>query len=256
MKQSLINWKPSIKKETKPETMKHKHHITVEREEEVAAVHHEADSDRWIFFCHGFGSNKEGSYERRSERAVEEGWNAVRFDFRGNGESDGEFIEQILSSKIKDLEAVIEFFDPERYVTFGMSFGGKVVFHHAVDGRPEAVVGKSPVTYNEVMDKFRAVVEEKGSYTHFGDKTIDQRFVEDLESYSFEEVTDKLETPVIFFHGRADTTVHPEYTWRAAENLKEDTGVRMFKGEKHSFSESAENSMMDEMVGWLYNNGF
>jgi len=48
--------------------------------------------------------------KKRAERIVEEGWNAVRFDFRGNGESDGEFIENGLSSKIMDLETVIEHF--------------------------------------------------------------------------------------------------------------------------------------------------
>jgi len=87
--------------------------IELNNGEEVAAVHHKADSDKWVFFCHGFGSDKEGSYEHRCERIVEEGWNAVRFDFRGNGESDGDFIDQNLSKKIEDLKSVINFFEPQ-----------------------------------------------------------------------------------------------------------------------------------------------
>lgn len=230
---------------------KEKHSIEIEEGKKVSAVHHKTGSDKWIFFCHGFGSNKEGSYEERCNIAVENGWNAVRFDFRGNGESDGEFIDQTLSSKIKDLEKTIEYFDPGRYVTFGMSFGGKVVFHHSVKGSPEAVIGKSPVTYNSVMDKFRAVVEEKGSYTHFKDKTIDNRFVEDLDTYGFEQVTEKLEKPVLFFHGRSDTTVHPEKTWKAAEKLTKDVTVEMYEGEKHSVSDSAEEKLRKTMFNWL-----
>jgi len=41
--------------------MTEKHFIEVENGQKVATVHHKADSDKWVFFCHGFGSNKEGS---------------------------------------------------------------------------------------------------------------------------------------------------------------------------------------------------
>lgn len=231
--------------------MTEKHFIEVENEEKVSAVRHDADSDKWIFFCHGFGTDKEGSYEMRCERAVEEGWNAVRFDFRGNGESGGDFIDQTLSSKIKDLKAVIDFFEPERYVLFGMSFGGKVVFHSALELEPEAVIGKSPVTYNEIMEKFKSVVEEKGEYTHFGDKTIDRRFVDDLEENTFTDVTDQLEVPVAFYHGKGDSTVHPEFTWRAAQKFSNDTRVEMFENEKHKMSDEANERLLDSMFQWL-----
>ncbi|MBC5792761.1 MAG: alpha/beta hydrolase [Nanohaloarchaea archaeon] len=231
--------------------MSEKYFVEVESEESVSAVHHKADSNKWIFFCHGFGSNKEGSYERRCERAVKEGWNAVRFDFRGNGESDGEFIDQTLSSKIKDLESVIKFFDPENFVTFGMSFGGKVVFHQAIDSKPKAVIGKSPATYNDTMDKFVSVVKEKGSYTHFGEKKIDERFVKDLEKYSFEEVAEELSVPVALFQGRSDTTVHPRWTWKAAQNLNKDVRVEMYENESHKMSEVANERLLDSMFEFL-----
>lgn len=232
--------------------MTEKHFIEVEDSEDVAAVHHKADSDKWIFFCHGFGSDKEGSYEKRCERSVEEGYNAVRFDFRGNGESDGAFIEQTLDSKIKDLRTVIEYFDPDNYILFGMSFGGKAVFHYAIqDEDVKAIIAKSPVTYNQIMEKFRFVVEEKGEYTYFEDKTIDHRFVESLEENPFEEVTENLEIPVAFFHGRSDTTVHPKFTWKAAKELNKDTIVEMFESEKHQMTDSANERILDSMFDWL-----
>ena len=99
--------------------MTRKDKIPVGEGEEISAVHHEAETETWIFFCHGFGSNKEGSYETRCKQAAEAGFNAVRFDFRGNGESDGEFVEQTLSSRIKDLKSVIEHFNPSKYALFG-----------------------------------------------------------------------------------------------------------------------------------------
>ncbi len=233
--------------------MSKKYFVEIEDGESVSAVHHETESDKWIFFCHGFGTDKEGSYVKRCERAVEEGWNAVRLDFRGNGESDGDFIEQTLSSRIKDLNTVIEFFNPDKFVTFGMSFGGKVVFQHASESNPEAVIAKSPVTYNDTMEKFKAVVEEKGSYTHFGDKTVDHRFVNDLEDYKFDEVAESLEIPVAFFHGQADTTVHPKWSWKAAKKMDNDIKVEMFEGEKHKMSDTANKRLLDSMFDFLNN---
>ncbi len=231
--------------------MTEKHSIEVENGESVAAVHHENSSDNWIFFCHGYGSNKEGSYEERAERAVEEEYNAVRFDFRGNGESDGEFIDQSLSSRIKDLKACIEFFEPENIYLFGMSFGGKVVSHASEDIDIEALILKSPVTYNSIMDKFREVVEEKGTYTHFADKTIDERFFQDFDDYSFDEVASNIECPVAIFHGGADTTVHFENSSSAAEDLDTDVLLYKIEGEEHSMSEKGEEKLRDMMFAWL-----
>lgn len=231
--------------------MTSKHSVEVEDGEEVSAVHHSADSDKWIFFCHGYGSDKEGSYEERAKRAVEEGYNAVRFDFRGNGESDGDFIDQSLSSRIADLEACINFFEPEKIYLFGMSFGGKVVLHTTEDLEVEALVLKSPVTYNSIMDKFREVVEEKGTYTHFGDKTIDERFFEDFDTYSFEEVTSGLDLPVAVFHGGADTTVHFENSAEAVKAFETEALLYKLEGEGHSMSDGGEKKLKDMMFAWL-----
>lgn len=236
--------------------MTEKHFIEVENKEKVSAIHHEAGSEKWIFYCHGFGSDKKGNYIGRCEKAVEAGFNAVRFDFRGNGESDGEFIEQTLSRKIKDLKAVISHFGPERYVFFGSSFGGKVILHTAIDKEPEAVIGRAPVTYNEIMKKYRSVVEEKGEFTHHPGATIDERFYKDFENNGFGEVIEKLEIPVAIFHGSCDTTVHPEYSFRAARQLNTDVLLQKLEGEKHSFSNEAEDYMRDSMISWLQRNVF
>lgn len=231
--------------------MTEKNFIEVEDGEKVSAVHHEASSENWIFFCHGYGSDKSGSYRDRAEKAVEAGFNAVRFDFRGNGESDGEFIDQSLSSRIKDLEACIDFFDPEKIFLFGMSFGGKVVLHTAEKLDVEGLVFKSPVLFDDEMEKFRSVVDETGSYTHFGDKTIDERFFEDLDTYSFEEACDAVDVPVAIFHGGDDSTVDFESSAEAVKKFDSEALLRKFEGETHFMSDEAEKKLRNEMFQWL-----
>ncbi|MBY6287194.1 alpha/beta fold hydrolase [Nanohaloarchaea archaeon H12] len=231
--------------------MTQQHKIPVGEGEEISAVHHEAETETWIFFCHGFGSNKEGSYETRCKQAAEAGFNAVRFDFRGNGESDGEFVEQTLSSRIKDLKSVIEHFNPSKYALFGSSFGGKTVIHSLTDLEPEAVFLKAPVLFNDTMQEYEEIVREKGSFTHHGEKTIDMKFVRDFQEYSFHDAKENINCPLHIFHGGSDTTVEFEKTAEASKKLDTDLQVMKLEDEKHSFSENAEEKMTDSTVAKL-----
>ena len=205
--------------------------VQLENEERIAVSHAESESNEWIFVCHGFAGNR----KRQSEylKLSKQDFNVVTLDFRGNGNSSGDFIEQTLSSRIKDLKAVVEFFNPENFVLFGTSFGGKVVFHAASDLDPDKLVVKSPVTYNETMEKFKSVVEEKGEFEFVEGKPIDTRFIKDLEEYSFDNLA--INSPVAIFHGADDTTVHPEFSFKAAKNLDTDVMLQKLKDEKHSF---------------------
>ncbi|MFP4038666.1 MAG: alpha/beta hydrolase family protein [Candidatus Nanohaloarchaea archaeon] len=222
-----------------------KQFVEVEDGEEVAAVHHEADSSKWIFLCHGFGGSKDRGNSRRAEFFNEKGWNAVRLDFRGNGESDGDFIDQGLSSRIDDLKAVHSFFDPERSVVFGTSFGAKVVLH---SGLGDAIALKSPVTFNSVMDRFREAVENKGRFEYIDGKPIDQRFFADLDRYSFEDL--QIERPVFISHGSMDQTVHPENSVKALQRFEADVILQRLQGEKHSYSEEAGEKLRKAMLDW------
>lgn len=231
--------------------MTEKHFIEVEDGEEVAAVHHEASSDNFVFLCHGFGGNKDRGNKARAKAYNETGWNTVRLDFRGNGESDGEFIEQDLSSRIEDLEAAIDYFKPERCILFGTSFGGKVVFHTAIQRDVDGVIGKAPVTYNRIMDKFRSVIDEKGTFEYIDGKPINERFIEDLDTYSFSDVEDQLGVRVFISHGSADQTVHIENSFEALKNLDVNGELQKLRGVKHSYSDEGKRKMNGAVKAWL-----
>ena len=228
--------------------------IELEDGESLDIGYSEADSDKWIFVCHGFGGNKDR--QLKYLELADEDFNVVGLSFRGNGDSDGEFIDQNLSSRIKDLKAVVQHFDPEETILFGTSFGAKVALHSAEELNADAVVVKSPVTYNEIMDKFREAVENKGQFEFIEGKPIDERFFEDFDKYSFDDLVDEIDVPVAIFHGSNDTTVHPEYSFKAAEKPDTSVMLEVLEGEKHSFSEEGKDYMLSQMVSWLHNNGF
>lgn len=239
--------------------MQVEHEIPVDGET-VSAVHHEAASDdgRWLLFCHGFRSDKTGSYESRCERAVAEGYDAVRFDFRGSGESDGAFVESTLTTRIADLMAVIEHFDPPRYALFGSSFGAKVAFHAAARagrtsgiGGPVAIVARAPVTYNRAFDEYRAIVESEGVLRYDADHAIDRRFFDDFDGYAFDDAVAALAIPVAIFHGSEDESVPVADTFEAAAALDTDVLVAKYAEEGHRFSAAAEDRLRTQTFDWL-----
>lgn len=231
--------------------METEHAVPVAGGEHVAAVHHAADAGEWVVFCHGFLSDKSGSYAGRCREAVEHGYDAVRFDFRGCGESDGAFADSTLSARIADLEAVLDYFDPASCVLFGSSFGGKVAFHAAAgDDRVEAVVTRAPVTYG-AFDDLRAQVEAEGEVRFDDGRTVDARFVDDLDGYDFADVEARLDCPVAIFHGSDDESVSIEDSFRAADHLETDVLLQKYVGEGHRFSREAEARMRRQVFDWL-----
>ncbi|MFC7132184.1 MULTISPECIES: alpha/beta hydrolase family protein [Salinibaculum] len=228
------------------------HRIPVADDESVVAVHHEAPTDAWLVFCHGFLSDKSGSYEGRCERAVEAGYNAVRFDFRGCGEADGAFVDQTLSDKLADLRAVVDHFDPDRYALFGSSFGGKVAFHAAAAAdRVTAIATRAPVTYNRAFDGYRASVAREGSHAFDTGQRIAGRFFDDFDQYPFDAVVGNLSVPVAIFHGAADESVPVGDSFEAAQHLQTDVLLQKFVDEGHRFSRPAEAQLRDLLFDWL-----
>lgn len=243
--------------------MSQAHDVPIEDEESVAAVHHGAgsSSDDWLFFCHGFRSDKSGSYERRCERAVDEGYQAVRFDFRGSGESDRAFVDATLTSRIADLRAVVDYFDPDSYALFGSSFGAKVALHAACEGRSganpsaddrvEAVVGRAPLTYNRAFEAYRELVAEAGTLRIDDGHAIDEEFFEDFDRYDFADVAAAIDVPVALFHGTDDASVPLADSLDAAAALETDVLIQKYRGEGHIFSEAAEARLLRQTFDWL-----
>ncbi len=228
------------------------HRVDVADGESVAAVYHPTPTSQWLFFCHGFLSDKTGSYEERCERAVEEGYNAVRFDFRGSGDSDGAFADHGLRSRITDLMRVVDYFDPASYAVFGSSFGAKVAFHTAIeDDRVEAIVGRAPVTYNRTFNEYRALVERDGGLRFDDARGIDERFFETLDRNPFKAVEAALDIPVALFHGREDESVPLADSLEAVESLETDVLLQTYPNESHRFSAAAETTMRRQLFDWL-----
>src|SRR5262245_60944478 len=92
---------------------------------------------------HGFGSNKDGTGSKAVAAMLSGlGYAALRVDFRGCGESEGERGRVICKEQVKDTRNALTFLagrseiDPDRIGVIGQSFGAAVAVYSAgVDRR-------------------------------------------------------------------------------------------------------------------------
>ncbi|KAI3814482.1 hypothetical protein L1987_14122 [Smallanthus sonchifolius] len=103
--------------------------------EKLVGLLHETGSKEIVILCHGFQGTKEYSMMVELSFALEkQGISAFRFDFSGNGESEGTFEFGNYRKEVDDLHAVTQHFTAANRVVsaiIGHSKGGNVVVLYA-----------------------------------------------------------------------------------------------------------------------------
>src|SRR3990167_1562522 len=89
----------------------------------------EGDAKEMVIFCHGFMGRKDSALivELAQEIRKVDAYSTLRFDFSGNGESEGCFEDATISKEVEDLHAVITDLESKGYTIaalIGYSKGG------------------------------------------------------------------------------------------------------------------------------------
>uniref|UniRef100_A0A803MRP9 Serine aminopeptidase S33 domain-containing protein n=1 Tax=Chenopodium quinoa TaxID=63459 RepID=A0A803MRP9_CHEQI len=86
--------------------------VVNDQSEKLVGLLHDTGSKDVVILCHGFTGRKENKNMVNISDALEkEGISAYRFDFSGNGESDGTFAYGNYSKEVEDIRAVVNHFN-------------------------------------------------------------------------------------------------------------------------------------------------
>ncbi|KAF5182061.1 Alpha/beta-Hydrolases superfamily protein, partial [Thalictrum thalictroides] len=111
--------------------------ITVQNNygENLVGLLHETGSTELVILCHGLGASKEETTMGNLADAItKEGISVFRFDFAGNGESEGSFQFGNYLRDVDDLRSVVLYFSGGKHAiitVLGHSKGGNVVLLYA-----------------------------------------------------------------------------------------------------------------------------
>ena len=138
---------------------------------QLVGMHHKVDSDKIIILCHGFTGSKSESKRLFVEAArdfASRGFNALRFDFYGSGESPGEMRDKtvnILEQNAKDsLEFIVKDprIDSNRMGIWGRSLGGTLACLLPQDSGIKARVAASPgILFEKTMKEKFTMLRKK-----------------------------------------------------------------------------------------------
>ncbi len=231
-----------------------------------------------VVLLHGFTSNKNedfivgksvGMFQYTAKRLSEEGHITLRFDFRGHGESDGDFKDLTISNLISDTLAAIEFIanqkevNPERIGLLGQSLGGLTAAY--VGCRDDRI--KSVSLWNAPPHPFETFVSLMGwdtlrevfsrNYITFnwenkGQFTLKAEFFNDLIKTSPLVDITKFSGSLLVIGGKTDQYIHPQPQMGEAFILAHTAKNKLvILNTDHSFNIKTRGSKyLDEAIKW------
>ncbi|KAH7513137.1 hypothetical protein FEM48_Zijuj12G0164600 [Ziziphus jujuba var. spinosa] len=221
--------------------------------EKLVGLLHETGSKEILILCHGLQATKERKLIVNIAVALEnEGISAFRFDFSGNGESEGSFEFANYQKEADDLHAVVQHFSGANRIIGGIlghSKGGNVVLVYAskyhdihsvinVSGRYDLKRGFGDTWGEDYMQRIKEegfidVKNENGS--------VDYRVT--LESLT-ERLTTNMHTAclqidkdcrVLTVHGSADEIIPVEDAYEFAKIIPNHK-LHIIEGADHQYT--------------------
>ncbi|KAL3535599.1 hypothetical protein ACH5RR_004060 [Cinchona calisaya] len=228
-------------------TLQNKHN------EKLVGVLHETGSPGVVVLCHGFLSTKECDIMMNISVALEnEGISAFRFDFAGNGESEGSFEYGNYWREVEDLRVVVEYLiGANRRITaiLGHSKGGNIVLLYAskyhdictvvnISGRYKLDRGNEERLGKDVLERIKrdGHIDVKNSAGDVQYRVTAESMMDRLNTNMHEAclLIDK-ECRVLTVHGSADEVIPVEDASGFAKIIPNHK-LRIVEGADHGYT--------------------
>lgn len=223
-----------------------------------------------VVFFHGFTGTKVESHRifvKMARVLAGVGIAALRFDFRGAGDSEGDFSSMTLSGELKDARAALRFVrtlpqvDKTRIGVLGLSFGGAVAA--LLLGKDPGILAAalwSPVTRPDDMIRRNTTrvtvrqLKEMGC-VDYGGNAVGKAFLEDAPKYQPLKAITKTRASILLVHGDADEKV-PVKSSHECEAVLKKAGRTVVKhivpGADHTYKSLAwETQVIELTLEWF-----
>jgi len=218
-----------------------------------------------IIICHGFTGSKEGPYymfSQTSRKLCENGYNVLRFDFRGSADSEGRFEDQTFVSMIKDIKAASNFLkkfkeiDLAKIGLIGHSKGGSVAILFARNNPSVkclalwSTVADYKLFWKGYEREFK-VMFRKGYQNYYGFKIPKKLYLDNL-NYNLLKTIKTIKSPILFIHGTKDTDVPLIHSKLLMKEVNGPKKLIKIKDADHIFTEPKDrNKVISETMTWF-----
>jgi dipeptidyl aminopeptidase/acylaminoacyl peptidase len=219
-----------------------------------------------VALCHGFTGNRIEAHRlfvKMARMLAANGIAALRFDFRGSGESEGDFEQVTVSGEITDALAALEFLrkqpeiDHERIGLIGLSLGGCVAACAASrDGKVRALVLWAAVADLKGMrERMQPEVQElleKQGWIDFGGWKVSKNFYDDAEKIDPLREVLRYDGAVLIVHGANDPVVPVDHAHRYHAAFQCKKQLHIIPDADHTFARlNWEEEVMRVTLEWM-----
>jgi putative redox protein len=231
--------------------------------ETLAATLHlpENPTRRGVVIGHCFTCSRHISILRLvGSRLAEAGFSALRFDFSGNGQSQGEFAHSNYTKQIGEVKTAMAFLGRQGVDWIGLlghSMGAVVAMLTAA-AAPEvrgvcALAGRLAGTMpgHFLAPKLRTELEAKGRVTFVSrGRTLEltESFFGDAQRYDLPAAVAGLQVPLLVVHGDQDEIVPVAEAYRARDLNPDGAQLAIIPAADHMFSQEAHRQKIAELV--------
>lgn len=177
-----------------------------------------------VIVCHGFKGDKDKNFiPKLSQALAQAGILALRFDFSGNGESEGKFEDITYTQQLEDLKAGVRLLIKKgikRIGIVGHNLGGALgVLIMAQNKQISALVTLAPVvfpvkTHLRAFSHLERVFLAKRKYVIFEDQgrpgrflRIKKKFHDNAKKFNITQAASKIRRPVLIIGGTKDERI-------------------------------------------------
>lgn len=181
---------------------------------QLVGMHHNVDTEKIVIMCHGFTSNKSESKRLFVEAArdfASRGFNAMRFDFYGSGDSEGEFKDFLVSHNIANIKDAILWAKAQGYekvAVLGLSLGAAAAILAIADQPVDALLTWSAVPdMNPLYDYLVENLIDRGNENEpfdYDGWQLSRSFFDDANQYDVKASLARITQPKCFMQGTAD----------------------------------------------------
>ncbi len=212
-----------------------------------------------VMNLHGFGGNKCGykNLHVQQARALEaNGVAFVRFDFYGNGESDGEFENMTFTSLMEDAEDIYnwvleqEWVDKDQVILMGHSMGGYVASTMAPRLKPAKLILQAPGAAMWIggLERVQAM-EEQGIFSaDVEGLCFSTTFNKTMHPYEPFAAAKGYEGPVLLIKGSEDQMVYEEICQKYMDVYGENCTFTLVEGGNHNFTSIPNRKVVEDAI--------
>jgi len=242
--------------------------------QKIVGILHKPDSinSPAIIMCHGFSGNKNEEHDmfvHAAKKFCESDFTVLRFDFRGLGESEGDFVDMTISEEVSDLKKAIDFISEQGYNNIGvlgLSLGASV----SVLGwnkKIKTLVLWSPANPNEKTfikafgkETFKEI-EEKGfsdlKFNKNGWRTqtsfkVGRKFLEDVKKTNIINSIKSVKCSILVIQGTEDEVLDPKDSEEIYIKANKPKEIKLIENANHTFDNPEhENKVIQLSLNWF-----